>query len=336
MGAGDDSLTSNLSNLHQNDNINALGGTDTLILTGGTASDWLGIDASDSNNQIDIVGSTLTNFERFDLSGFLGTVSFNGLNGNNRVKSGASNDDLTASDGNDYLDGGTGADQLTGGKGNDTYIVDNINDLVIEGFKGGTDTIQSSVTFTLASLTNIENLTLIGGSAINGTGNNLANTITGNSANNSLTGNAGNDTLNGGDGNDTLIGGAGINILIGGTGDDLYIVDTITEQAGEGTDTVQSSVTFTLATLTNIENLTLTGSNAINGTGNAGNNVITGNSGNNILQGSAGNDSLYGGQGNDTLQGKMAMQGNMITLMVAQEATHSFSVALLGSATMTD
>jgi serralysin len=102
LGTGDDSLTSPLANLQQNDNINALGGTDTLILTGGTASDWLGIDASDSNNQIDIVGTTLTNFERFDLSGFLGTVSFKGLSGNNWIKSGAGKDDLTGYNGNDY------------------------------------------------------------------------------------------------------------------------------------------------------------------------------------------------------------------------------------------
>ncbi|MDM3844272.1 MAG: hypothetical protein PT116_04310, partial [Aphanizomenon gracile PMC638.10] len=69
--------------------------------------------------------------------------------------------------------------------------------------------------------------------------------------------------------------------LIGGTGDDIYIVDsttdTITENASAGTDTIQSSVTYTIASLANVENLTLTGTTAINGTGNAGNNVITGN-----------------------------------------------------------
>ena len=49
-----------------------------------------------------------------------------------------------------------------------------------------------------------------------------------------------------------------------------------------------------------IENLTLTGTTAINGTGNALANVITGNTGNNILAGLGGADQLIGGVGTDT------------------------------------
>jgi Ca2+-binding RTX toxin-like protein len=52
-----------------------------------------------------------------------------------------------------------------------------------------------------------------------------------------------------------------------------------------------------------VENLTLTGTAAINGTGNAGNNVITGNTANNLLNGSGGNDTLNGGLGVDSLTG---------------------------------
>ncbi|WP_028082760.1 lectin-like protein, partial [Dolichospermum circinale] len=115
--------------------------------------------------------------------------------------------------------------------------------------------------------------------------------INGTNGNDNLIGTNGNDTLNGFFGNDTLNGGAGIDTLIGGLGNDIYIVDsttdTITENASGGTDTIQSSVTYTIAALANVENLTLTGT-AINGTGNAGNNVITGNSANNILNGGAG------------------------------------------------
>ncbi|MFM7370602.1 MAG: bluetail domain-containing putative surface protein, partial [Sphaerospermopsis kisseleviana] len=113
---------------------------------------------------------------------------------------------------------------------------------------------------------------------------------------------------NGGDGNDTLNGGAGIDTLIGGAGNDIYVVDSttdvITEVASQGTDTIQSSVTFSLANLVNVENLTLTGTTAINGTGNAGNNILTGNGGNNTLNGGDGNDTLNGGAGIDTLYGE--------------------------------
>jgi Ca2+-binding RTX toxin-like protein len=159
-----------------------------------------------------------------------------------------------------------------------------------------TDTITAAVTTTLPA--NVENLTLTGTAAINGTGN---------AGNNVITGNSGNNTLNGGAGNDTLNGGAGIDTLIGGLGNDIYIVDSITdiitENASAGTDTIQSSVTYTIAALNNVENLTLTGAAAINGTGNAGNNVITGNTANNLLNGGGGNDTLNGGLGVDSLTG---------------------------------
>lgn len=110
-----------------------------------------------------------------------------------------------------------------------------------------------------------------------------------------------NDKLYGYAGNDLLNGGGGADILIGGLGNDTYVVDNVgdvlTELANQGTDNVQSSVTYTLGN--NIENLTLTGSGNINGYGNSLNNVINGNSGNNILSGNGGTDTLNGGAGND-------------------------------------
>ncbi len=131
--------------------------------------------------------------------------------------------------------------------------------------------------------------------------------IDGGAGNDSLDGGAGNDTLYGGAGNDTLNGGTGTNTLYGGTGNDRYLFTsdnnyTIYENANEGTDTVASSFTFNLLPA-NIENLILTGTSAINGTGNSLNNTITGNSANNKLNGAAGNDTLYGGAGNDNLVG---------------------------------
>lgn len=192
------------------------------------------------------------------------------------------------------LSGGAGADTLIGADGNDTYVIDNPGDVVVEGQAEGVDTVQSVITHALAD--HVENLTLTGSAAINGTGNGLDNVLTGNSAANTLIGGAGNDTLN---------GGAGADSMQGGIGDDIYVVDNaadaVIEAVDEGIDTVQSSIAFVLGD--NIENLTLTGSSGIAGTGNALDNILTGNNGANTLNGGAGNDTLDGGSGNDTMRG---------------------------------
>ena len=213
------------------------------------------------------------------------------------------NNTILGNSGANFIDGAMGADAMAGGVGDDTYIVDNSGDRVTEGANAGTDLVYSSVSHTLSA--NVENLTLTGTAAINGTGNNLNNIIIGNTADNKLYGSSGNDTLLAGEGNDYLDGGSGADAMSGGTGNDTYIVDNsgdvITELAGEGIDIVYSSVSYTLAA--NVENLTLTGSSYINGTGNELDNVITGNTRNNTLSGLAGNDTLIGNSGNDTLDG---------------------------------
>jgi serralysin len=133
-------------------------------------------------------------------------------------------------------------------------------------------------------------------------GTSSANKITGTDNSDRLFGNGGNDTISGGKGNDSIDGGTGSDSMSGGTGNDTYIVgetgDKVIESSGQGTDTVKSSITHTLAA--NVENLVLTGSASINGTGNSLANVLTGNSGNNRLDGSTGSDKLTGGAGADT------------------------------------
>ena len=229
------------------------------------------------------------------LSGMGGNDDLRGLDGNDTLEGGA---------GNDILNGGTGADQMSGGADNDTYVVDNAGDVVTEAANEGTDLVQASVSYTLAD--NAENLTLttftqvqngqsviVG--AIRGTGNALDNAINGNSLANTLEGMGGNDVLDGFGGDD---------LMAGGTGDDTYWVgeagDVVIELAGEGTDTVLSSIDYTLTD--HVENVQLFGT-AVRATGNALDNNIMGYANANILAGGAGNDTLNGGGGADQMSG---------------------------------
>lgn len=224
----------------------------------------------------------------------------------------AGNDVLTGGDGNDVLIGGTGTNVLTGGKGDDLYIIENTADTIVEVANGGIDTVRSSASYTLGE--HLENLTLAGDHDIDGIGN---------SADNQLTGNRGNNLLD---------GGAGADTLIGGDGDDIYIVDNlkdvVIENAGEGNDTVRASVNWTLGT--HLENLELTGSANLNGTGNELDNVLTGNAGKNTLNGGDGNDTLdgsagvdrlIGGKGDDTYFVDLVTKGSGAKASVALEDT---------------
>ena len=187
----------------------------------------------------------------------------------------AGNDTLTGGQGHDLLDGGTGTDTMVGGTGNDTYVVNVAGDIVTELANEGIDTVQSSMTYTLGA--HVENLTLTGTANLNGTGNALDNVLTGN---------------------------GGINMLTGGVGHDTYLVgagDMVREYTGGGTDTVISAVSWTLSA--HMENLTLTGTAHLSGTGSSANNLLVGNSGDNVLDGDAGQDTLDGGTGDDALLG---------------------------------
>lgn len=200
--------------------------------------------------------------------------------------------------GDDVLNGRAGADTMTGGAGNDTYVVDDTGDKVVELSNEGVDTVESSVSFSIASLPYVENITLTGTNAINATGNSTSNILIGNSAANTLTGGAGHDVLDGQGGADTMTGG---------TGNDIYYVDNtgdvVTELANQGTDTVYSSVSYSIAAWANVENIVLTGTADHSATGNSGNNRLMGNDGANTLTGGDGNDVLDGGAGKDRLVG---------------------------------
>ena len=206
----------------------------------------------------------------------------------NLLDGGDGNDLLLGYGGDDVLIGGRGLDVMKGGTGYDTYYVDDAGDQIVELAGQGRDTVNARISYVLGDT--LEDLVLCGVGNINGTGNALCNRIEGNG------------------GNNVLDGGAAADRLAGGLGNDTYIVDNkgdqVIELAEQGRDLVQSSVSFTLAE--GLEDLTLTGSGDISGTGNAAANLLRGNVGNNLLVGGAGCDKLYGEDGNDRISGGAA------------------------------
>lgn len=213
-GSGNDQLIGN----DGNDWLDGGVGADTLI--GGTGNDIYVVDSSgdvvveDADAGIDTIethiNTTLVdNVENLTLVGAnnlrgTGNTLDNVIIGNagsNTLFGLEGNDTLIGNLGNDTLDGGTGADIMRGGAGNDSYIVDHTDDIVTELLNQGTDTVISSINYSLND--NVENLNLTG-TAVNGSGNSLNNVIVGNSLENTLLGLDGNDTLDGGAGADTL------------------------------------------------------------------------------------------------------------------------------------
>jgi VCBS repeat-containing protein len=237
------------------------------------------------------------------IDGGAGNDLLYGAEGNDLIGGGVGDDVIFGGLGNDFIGGGDGHDAIMGEQGNDIIFGGAGNDFVSTG--DGNDVVA-------AGLGDDQVLGEGGNDALFGEEGNdqLAgmdgyDRLNGGAGDDVLDGGAQDDTLFGGDGNDTLIGGAGADTMEGGIGNDTYEVDStsdiVIEAADAGIDSVQSSVSYALSD--NVENLTLTGAEAINATGNTLDNVITGNSAANVLDGGAGADTLIGGQGNDTLMG---------------------------------
>lgn len=238
-GAGNDLMLGGLGN-------DALwGGTGNDELQGGAGGDALYGEAGEDRLFGGVGNDVLYGGDGDDL-----LVGFSGTNETKQTLSagetdddflygGAGNDTLVGGLGNDYLDGGAGADEMEGGAGDDTYIVNSVNDVILEQRSEGYDRVRSSCNTILNA--NVEELRLLEGYAINGTGNSLNNTLIGNGQDNILDGVTGADVMTGGAGNDT------------------YYVDNIGDRAveflGEGTDTVNASISYQLGD--NLENLVL-------------------------------------------------------------------------------
>ncbi|MGO4831062.1 cadherin domain-containing protein, partial [Rhizobiaceae sp. 2RAB30] len=271
-GSGDDKLVG----YGGNDTLIGGAGNDTLFggvgsdtMTGGTGDDLYYVDHT-GDRVIELAGQ---GFDRIIATGVSYALPANveslALVGNGLTG--------TGSTGNDALYANGSGNTLIGLGGDDSYVVNASNTRIVETATGGSDLVRANgVSYSLANAANVERLELAG------TG------LTG-------TGTAGADTL--------VSKGSG-NTLKGLGGNDIYMVnagDTVVEAAGGGTDLVYASVSHTLAA--NVENLVLTGTGNLAGTGNDLANVLTGNSGANRLSGMAGNDTLTGGLGADTLFG---------------------------------
>ncbi len=300
---------------------NNVPGLGTLPFTVVNFDNVIGTNANDS-----IIGDSQNN----QLSGGNGNDTIDGGTGNDTLTGGAGNDTFKGSQGNDSINGGDGTDtadysqlgqsitlsgvgtiQKAGGLGQDQLLK---VERIVANASIANNTIDASASLPGVFITvNLQTQSLAANN-VPGLGTlpftvvNFDNVI-GTNANDSIIGDNQNNRLSGGNGNDSLNGGLGTDTLEGGLGDDTYIIDdssidTITEAANSGTDTVRSSV-FTYTLGANLENLRLTGASAINGTGNNLNNVINGTDLNgNTLNGRAGDDLLIGGSGNDILNGE--------------------------------
>jgi len=333
-----------------NDVLDGGDGLDTLI--GGRGDDlYLDRDGTDviveaaaeGIDTLSTYASTYTLGANLDKLYFIGTGNFRGVGNDldNDVSSISSDgddwlsglggdDNLFAGAGNDLLDGGVGADRMFGGLGNDTFVVDAIGDQAIEFAAEGFDTVNASISYTLSA--NVESLRFIRAKgAVDGHGNAGNNWLNAAwvdvapaaSTQIRLYGEGGDDNLLGSRYGDLLDGGTGIDLMTGGYGNDRYVVDNagdvVIEQAGQGFDTVDASVSYTLGA--NVEALRLMGvTGAVDAHGNAGNNWLNavwvdvapaagtqirlyGEGGNDDLQGSRYGDLLDGGTGADRMTG---------------------------------
>jgi serralysin len=259
-------------------------GTDTVIaevcyaLATGCAVETLRTYGSATTVAIDFTGNELANT-------LVGNAAANTLDGMDGA------DTMWGYGGNDTFVGGSGTDRMIGGTGNDTYYVDRMADVVVEAAGEGTDTIISDVSYALAAGVHVEILRTWGSlttTAINLTGNELANTVVGNAAANTLDGKGGADTM------------------WGYGGDDRYFADDrgdrVVESSGGGYDCIFANVTYSLAAGAEVELLRTyddAGTNSLNLFANELNNTVVGNNGKNVIGGRSGNDTLHGYGGAD-------------------------------------
>ncbi|WP_299164853.1 calcium-binding protein [uncultured Tateyamaria sp.] len=195
------------------------------------------------------------------------------------LRGSAFDDTLTGDDASNGLSGQSGDDLIIGGAGAD--IID-----------GGAD--QDTVSYATSAEAVTVDLSAFSGSGGDAEGDQIFNVE-------HITGSAGDDVLTGDFAGNRIDGRAGADTMTGAMGDDTYTVDdaddVIVELESAGTDAVLASVTHVLGD--NLETLTLTGTDDIDGAGNGLDNTVTGNAGNNGIFGGGGTNVLAGGLGDD-------------------------------------
>ncbi|MBX9605385.1 MAG: FG-GAP-like repeat-containing protein [Gammaproteobacteria bacterium] len=209
---------------------------------------------------------SLTGGEGDDLlRGDAGNDSLVGGAGDDRLAGGTGADLLDGGAGDDQLDGGDGRDDLRGGTGDDRYLPDDPREIAVGRLDPGIDEVRVSFSYTLGP--HQERLVLLGGAALNGTGNGRDNHLLGNTAANRLLGGAGDDRLDAGAGHDHLDGGAGADRLLGGAGNDVLVYDPadLLIDGGTGSDTLLANraglvlTAASLSVLRDIDTLDLRG-----------------------------------------------------------------------------
>ena len=249
-------------------------------LAGGSADDLL-VGRGGSDTLLGGAGTDTADYSSSAARVIVSLLTGRGWGGDAQGDSLAGIENITGSAHDDILTGAGGANALAGGSGNDAYVVDDVDDIVIEDAGAGTDTVYATAHVRLSA--NVENLVLQGSADLQAYANSLSNMICGN------------------DGSNVLDGNAGADGMLGGAGNDAYFADNagdaVVENPGEGTDTVYSSAHMRLSA--NVEHLVLQGSADLQGYGNGLSNAIYGNAGSNLLDGDTGIDAMYGGAGND-------------------------------------
>jgi Ca2+-binding RTX toxin-like protein len=284
-GTGNSLANSMVGNSLDN-TLDGAGGIDTLVGLAGNdfyivdhASDVVteGVNAGTDSVLVNVSGGYLlgNNVEH----GILGTGDQ--MTGNTSANS------LIGNSSNNTLNGGTGNDTLAGLGGNDYYVIDALLDVILESSGQGTDSVLANITN--ATLAENAEWLIFGSTIARGTGNSVANTLVGNSLANTLDGGAGADSLAGGDGNDTYFVD--------------HLGDIVLENTSQGIDGVNVSGIDAYTLPNHVENLVLSASSGLSGTGNSLNNTLSGNSLNNFLSGAAGLDTLIAAAGDDTLDG---------------------------------